>query len=434
MTSMRLRIFLLLVLMTTLVWGGAVGWVQWQTRQEVQRVLDRRLMESARMVSSLIGETQVVPRMQAPASARDFEHAPQLSCQIWTSDGSLVARSSSAPTEMLATAQEGFSEREINGERWRVYTVQVPDTTYRVMVGDSLGVRDGLINSVIQSLIIPAVLALLALGLLSWSVLNTGLKPVQRIAQALAVHDPKTLPPLEAPSDAAELHPIVEALNQLMQRVKNARQRETEFTAAAAHEIRTPLAGIRLQAQIAATTQDPNTRADALLHIQTSVDRTAALVGNLLTLAHEDEGMTVGTDERSWTALSTLLGHATDDARLELVSPDTELFVEPTRFALVLVNLMSNAIRHADKTIRIAIEAGPQGKVLVVEDDGEGVQAGDLPLLGQRFYRPSRSTSTGSGLGLSIAKVAAQAHNADLNFKPSGLGGLKVEISGLEFR
>ena len=434
MTSMRLRIFLLLVLMTSLVWGGSVIWVQWQTRQEVQHVLDRRLMESASMVSSLIGEGQVAPVIRPPAPAGDYEYAQQLSCQIWTLGGDLVARSSSAPSEMLAASEDGFSERKINGEHWRVYTVKVPDTTYRVMVGDSLAVRDGLVTSVVQSLLFPALLGLAALGLLFWSVLNSGLSPVRRMAQALAARDPKTLPPLDAPADASELHPIVDAVNHLMTRVKSARQREAEFTAAAAHEIRTPLAGIRLQAQVAASTSDPKTRGEALSQIQSSIDRTALLVSNLLTLAQEDESAIVVPKDRKWTALSKLLDPTLRDPRLELPAQEKLLLVEPDRFALVLNNLLSNAIRHADNAIKIAFETDREGSVVVIEDDGQGVKPADLPQLGQRFYRPSGSTSMGSGLGLSIAKSAAEAHGASLSFMPSKLGGLRIEIRGIAAR
>lgn len=434
MTSMRLRIFLVLILMTTLVWGGSVVWVQLQTRAEVQRVLDRRLMESAGMVSSLIGEGQVVPVIRPPAPATGLGDGQKLSCQIWTLGGDLVAKSNSAPSQMLATSEEGFSQRTINGETWRVYTVQVPRTPYWVMVGDSLAVRDGLVGSVVQGLLLPALLGLVVLGFLIWGALDAGLRPVRRMAAALVGRDTKTLPPLDLPSDASELHPVVHAVNDLMARVMAARQRETEFTAAAAHELRTPLAGIRIQAQVAASTSDPQARADALKLIQTSVDRTARLVTNLLTLAREDEASPLNEADRRWLTLGDLLAPLNTDKRLQIIGSERTLHVVPARFELVLSNLLTNAIAHAHQKIRIAVEDQADGPVLIVEDDGAGVSPDELSKLGQRFYRPANSRSDGSGLGLSIAKSAVTAHGAKLGFTASPLGGLRIEIRGLAIR
>lgn len=431
MTSMRLRIFLVLILMTSLVWGGSVVWVHLQTRVEVQRVLDRRLMESAGMVSSLIGEGQVVPVIRPPVPASGLSEARKLSCQIWTLNGDLVAKSNSAPTQMLAASEEGFSQRTINGETWRVYTVQVARTPYWVMVGDSLAVRDGLVSSVVRGLLLPALLGLVVLSLLIWGALDAGLYPVRRMADALVGRDPKTLLPLELPANASELHPVVHAVNDLMGRVMAARQRETEFTSAAAHELRTPLAGIRIQAQIAASTSDTQARANALKMIQSSVDRTARLVTNLLTLAREDDASPLNEEDRRWLTLGELLPPLNTDNRLQILGSERKLHVEPARIELVLGNLMTNAVTHAKQTIRIAIEGQSNTAVLIVEDDGVGVSQDELSKLGQRFYRPASSRSEGSGLGLSIARSAVNAHGGELRFKTSTLGGLRVEISGL---
>ena len=113
MSSIRLRLFATLALVTALVWGGAVVWVEIQTRAEVQRVLDRRLMESARMVSSLMQAGSVRPAMQAPESGAADVYDRQLSCQIWSLEGDLIGRSQSAPAERLSEGGDGFSERTI---------------------------------------------------------------------------------------------------------------------------------------------------------------------------------------------------------------------------------------------------------------------------------------------------------------------------------
>lgn len=434
MTSMRLRIFLYLVLMTTLVWGAAAVIVQLHTRAEVQRVLDKRLMESARMVSSLIGEGQVVPAIRSASPTSPFSGQSQLSCQIWTMGGELVARSNSAPSESLASETEGFSERTVNGEAWRVYSMRVSGSPYLVAIGDSLALREGLVGSVVQGLLWPALIGLLVLGVLIWGALERGLRPVEELTRALAKRGPDDLLPVHPPKGASELKPFAQAVNDLVARLKSARQREREFTSAAAHELRTPLAGIRLQAQVAASTTDAQARKQALLLIQTSVDRTAHLVGNLLTLAREDDRQPMRDHDKQWLCLDDMLAPYRTDKRLRLRNEMSELHVDPARFGVVISNLLSNASAAARSAIEVSIEHTDKGPLLVVEDDGRGVPQDELSKLGQRFYRLPHSPSTGSGLGLSIVSAAVKAHSGHVRFTSSALGGLRVEIIGLDIR
>ena len=236
MSSIRLRLFVTLALVTALVWGGAVVWVEIQTRAEVQRVLDRRLMESARMVSSLMQAGSVRPAIQAPDTGAADVYDRQLSCQIWSLEGDLIGRSQSAPAERLSEGGDGFSERTIRGERWRVYTVHDRDAGFRVMVGDNLAVREHLVGNVVTALIGPAVLGLLVLGVLIWWSVGRGLTPIRQMTRSLAVRDAEDLTALDVSPDARELRPFALALNDLMSRLGAARRREAEFTAAAAHE------------------------------------------------------------------------------------------------------------------------------------------------------------------------------------------------------
>ena len=213
MSSIRLRLFATLALVTALVWGGAVVWVEIQTRAEVQRVLDRRLMESARMVSSLMQAGSVRPAMQAPESGAADVYDRQLSCQIWSLEGDLIGRSQSAPAERLSEGGDGFSERTIRGERWRVYTVHDRDAGFRVMVGDNLAVREHLVGNVVTALIGPAVLGLLVLGVLIWWSVGRGLTPIRQMTRSLAVRDAEDLTALDVSPDARELRPFALALN-----------------------------------------------------------------------------------------------------------------------------------------------------------------------------------------------------------------------------
>jgi two-component system sensor histidine kinase QseC len=432
MMSIRTRLFAILALVTALVWGGAVIWVEVQTRNEVQRVLDRRLMESARMVSSMMQPGSLSPVVNEEEGGRLAAYDQQLACQIWSMQGELIARSRSAPSAMLASGADGFSERVINGERWRVYTVHVPEGGYRVMVGDNLAVREHLVGSVVTGLLGPAVLGLLALGVLIWWSVGAGLQPIQQMTQALASRRADDLTPVDVAPGGKDLQPFVSALNDLIARVSEARRRETEFTAAAAHELRTPLAGLRVQAQIAANATDEGVRKHALEQIQTSVDRTARLVTGLLALAREDEAA-IEADDRRWIDLRALF--ASDaDARLEAPDQAFQIHVQPDRFETAAANLLANAQAMASSRIRVAVEGQGNDAILVVEDDGPGVSTADLERLGRRFFRTSDAPVGGSGLGLSIVLSTMKAHGGAVRFTPSALGGLRVELHGLPIR
>ncbi len=139
MTSLRTRLFAILVTATGLIWLCAVAWIYLQTKSEVEHVLDTRLQEAARMVSSLVSDSGGVgssnPQLGVVApELASYER--QLSCQVWSISGQLVARSSGAPEEKLSQESDGFSERTIDGEAWRVFTVQDITKGTRVMVGD----------------------------------------------------------------------------------------------------------------------------------------------------------------------------------------------------------------------------------------------------------------------------------------------------------
>ena len=432
MMSIRTRLFAILALVTALVWGGAVVWVEVQTRNEVQRVLDRRLMESARMVSSMMQPGSLSPVVNEEGGGRLAAYDQQLACQIWSMQGELIARSRSAPSAMLASGEDGFSERVIDGERWRVYTVHVPEGGYRVMVGDNLAVREHLVGSVVTGLLGPAVLGLLALGVLIWWSVGAGLRPIQQMTQALASRRADDLTPVDVAPGGKDLQPFVSALNDLIARVSEARRRETEFTAAAAHELRTPLAGLRVQAQIAANATDEGVRKHALEQIQTSVDRTARLVTGLLALAREDEAA-IEADDRRWIDLRALFANDAD-ARLEVLDQAFRIYVQPDRFETAAANLLANAQAMASSRIRVAVEGQGNDAILVVEDDGPGVSTADLERLGRRFFRTSDAPVGGSGLGLSIVLSTMKAHGGAVRFTPSALGGLRVELHGLPIR
>lgn len=413
MTSLRRRLFLILLAATGLIWLCAVAWISIGSRSELERVLDTRLQEAARMVHSLVmagggmgtaGAAASLP----PASPGGYER--QLSCQIWAFDGRLLARSSGAPDATLADEGEGFSDREVNGETWRVYTIVDPEKDVRVVVGDRIGLRDRLVRDLVAGLAAPALLVMPLLGLLIWWSLGRGLRPLNSAAEEIATRegdDMRPVPPDGAPS---EILPLIGALNGLFAKVEAARAHERDVTAFAAHELRTPLAGLKTQAQVALAARDPGIRENALRQIILSVDRTSRLVRQLLALARLDAGAVGAARE---TSIGQVLREVVDavprpDGVAVTVEADLERrarALDPDALTLLLRNLHENAVQHMPAGTVHWFADGPDS--LVVEDEGPGIPEAELGLVRQRFYRGRAATRAGSGLGLAIAEAAA---------------------------
>ncbi len=190
MKSLRLRLFVILLVATGIVWLSAVGWIYFSTRQQVERVLDARLREAAHMVDSLITDRRIdiasAAKMGVEANSRfelgDRPYERQLSCQIWSLSGNLVGRSDGAPQQALSTHDSGFQQTVIDGDTWRVYAVVNKSLGVRVLVGDSLQVRRKLVDDVIKGLLLPAALILPALAALIWLSVGRGLLPLRRLA------------------------------------------------------------------------------------------------------------------------------------------------------------------------------------------------------------------------------------------------------------
>lgn len=450
MISIRRRLFIALLAATGMVWLSAVIWIQHSTRQEVSHVLDRRLEESARMVASLIG------RQGLPGAVHDAQpgagglfgpdeplFSRQLVCQVWGLDGRLKSESAGAPAEPLAAeAASGFSQRDIRTEaglqHWRVYTYVDEALGIRVMVGDALAVREGLVNGVVIGLLAPALLILPVLALLIWLGVGRGLQPLSEFARLLRNRSAQDLRPLPAEGAAAELTPMIAALNGLFARVEGQREREQSFTAFAAHELKTPLAGLKTQAEIAAMAPDEATRAHALAQISRGVARTDRLARQLLDLTGAEAA---APPQEALSPLRQILSDVLQDLKnlsqnlgvpitCDLPPEAAEALVGPM-LAPALRNLVENALQASPRGEAVSIRVGVAGEELriLISDRGPGIAPEDRPRITERFYRGRRQKSGGgSGLGLTIAEAAAARMGGSLTLAPAIGGGESAEL------
>lgn len=448
MKSMRANLLLILFITTGAAWLSAAAWIYFSTQSQVEQVLDARLREAARMVDSLLTDERIEIASAAHSLGdagieRDWDaddYTRQLSCQIWSLSGEMVGRSEAAPTQRLAHDGDGFSQTMIDGETWRVYTVLNPERGVQVMVGDKLKIRQSLVNGVMMGTLLPMTLMLPIGGLLIWLAVRGGLAPLDRMAMALAARRADDLRPVGDEAGPSELRPMLAALNDLFARVESAREREKSFTAFAAHELKTPLAGVKTQAQIALSSTDDEVKARALAQIAGGVDRSSRLVSQLLDLAAAD------ASEGDHPSRPADLDRVLEEAK-RAVAPlgqrrGAAFIVTGERGASVacgealattaLKNVLENALLHSPEGGKISIvtEREDQLVSITVADDGPGMGADDIVHATERFFRGQGPQSSGTGLGLAIVETVAKRAGGTLSIaNRDETGGLIVRLT-----
>jgi two-component system sensor histidine kinase QseC len=236
-----------------------------------------------------------------------------------------------------------------------------------------------------------------------------------------------------------EVAPLVAQLDELFARIRDRLDSERRFTSDAAHELRTPIAGIRAQAESALAAADADARDAALGRVVVACDRLSRIVSQLLTLARMDE---MPLDDRVTCRLGELARDVVADlapqahaAGIDLgiaAVEDAAVRADPLLAEVLVRNLVDNAVRYAGRGARIDVRVVREGDmaVLVVTDDGPGVPAADLARLGQPFFRADQPSGTGTGLGLSIVARIAERHGGVVQYRPGpGDRGLSVRVS-----
>ncbi len=277
------------------------------------------------------------------------------------------------------------------------------------------------------------------LGVLLWIAVTLGLAPLGAVGRAVARRDPANLTPLEVGSPPREVAPLVASLNALFERMRASMEHERRFTADAAHELRTPIAALRAQAQVALAADDTAARRHALEGVLAGCDRAAHLVEQLLTLARLDparaDASGAGADlAAAVRAVAATHAQAALERGLELIvdaPASAAVAVEPALLQALLRNLVDNAVRYAGGVgteVRIEVVGGER-PVCRISDDGPGIPTEERSRLGERFFRREGTGERGSGLGLSIVRRIADLFGADVRFDSAAGGrGLCVTV------
>jgi two-component system sensor histidine kinase QseC len=281
--------------------------------------------------------------------------------------------------------------------------------------------------------------ALPLLGLVAAWAVHRGVLPLRRLSQLLSERAPQALDEVVLPDATTEMAPMLHALNRLFVRIGTLMESERRFTADAAHELRTPIAAIRTQAQVALAETDDALRRHALRATLQGCDRAARLVDQLLTLSRLEAQAPAPTGPPA--DLAALVRQAVADAapaalakqqQLELVAGlPCPVHADSTLLAALARNLVDNAIRYSpsEATIRVTVALHEGHARLQVQDSGPGLADAEVQRLGERFFRVLGTGESGSGLGWSIVRRIAAVQGAQVQVSSSAeLGGLHVEV------
>ncbi|HEY5579580.1 MAG TPA: ATP-binding protein [Rhodoferax sp.] len=438
--SLQARLLAPLLGLLTVVWLGAAVLIWFDASHELDELLDGHLAQAAALlVMQQSGAHESDSVEDAPSL---HKYTPKVVFQVFH-EGRLVLRSTNAGTVPISKTEQGFSTvRLADDAQWRVFATRGVERDVQVYVGEQTESRDSILWAVLQGVLLPLVIALPLLALVGWWAVRQGLAPLRHLSQVLARRRPQAMEPLLIPDLSTEMVPMVQALNGLFERIEQMLVSERRFTADAAHELRTPIAAIRAQAQVALGAGDDAAQRDhALQFTLAGCDRATRLVEQLLTLARLETAPASADDVLATVDLSAVTRRvAADLAPTALARGQTLALEAPspcpvagdeTLIGVLVRNLIDNALRYspnnAQVVVSVAIESGQA--VLRVQDSGAGMTEPEIARLGERFYRVLGSDQPGSGLGWSIVKRIATVFGAQVQVSRSErLGGLAVAV------
>jgi len=448
--SIKRRLLVGLLSITAIVIVLATINNYFDTRHEIEELFDAQLVQAARSLLALSShelheQLAFNDQKTSPDSAlheagpiQIHKYERSLEFQIWLVDRHLAVRSESAPNTPLSNKEKTFTDINVNGTHLRVYALTNEENTIQVQVAENVAEREKLSNSIALQLMASLAVILPLLAILISVVVAKTIAPLNRIASEIEMRGGDDLHAVSDNDVPNEAKPMVTALNQLFNRLRIAFENISRFTADAAHELRTPLAGLKVNAQVALNATDDAVRNEALKIVLSSVDNTTVLVEQLLMLSRLDPDAGLGKNEHTnfhKICEEIIADMATDAIRkkieigLDAINP-AMVMGRHAMLSILLRNLIQNAIRYTPPQgiIDVSLKQENEQICLTVSDSGPGIPEKEREDVFRRFYRVHGSDTPGTGLGLSIVQRIVEIHQAKLTLTTSPHGGLQVTV------
>lgn len=437
--SLRRRLLGLLLGGIATVWSLTMACSYLDAHHEIDQLFDAQLAQSAQTLLALATHDDEDERIGDLSAVGDAGHEYQrrLRFQIWRQDGRLAMRSENAPETPL-TVSGGFAEHGDAQTLWRTYSQWNREHSLQVQVAEDHAIRDQLSGNVAWRLLLPALFGLPVIGLGAWLATRRGLATLDTLAGQIASRHPAQLQAIVPASAPDEIRPLLEALNRLLARVEQTLDAERRFTADAAHELRTPLAALQAQAQVALQARNDEERQRSLGQLQIGLARAAHLVEQMLLLARLDPERGLPAPEKLdlcplVESVCAELGSAilARDLDFDFSAESGGSVLGQREWLRVLVrNLLDNAIRYTPQggSLRLCVVRDADTTWLRLADSGPGIPEAERQRVLQRFHRLHAGDVPGSGLGLAIVARIAALHAARLRLEESASGGLLVSV------
>ena len=401
------------------------------TLAEVDDLFDYQLRQLALSLRDQAFHNAFAPPTENVEEESDFV------IQVWSPEGVRVYYSQPHKT-LPGLVQIGYNTIETPEGNWRVFATQLNSLV--IQVAQPSGVRNAMALKAAIHLMTPLSALLPVLSVLIWIVVSRGLAPLDRLAKAVGTRSPKSLAPLPEEKVPTEVLPVVRSLNGLLERLAEALTAQKAFIADAAHELRTPIAAMQLQAQLVEKAQTEEEAQAALADLKAGILRAGHAVRQLLTLARQDPDIaarpfvSVALAELARSVIGDQIAlAAAKDIDLGLAEADERALVlgDTEALRILLANLVENAVRYtpAGGRVDVHIRVEADGRPAVeVEDTGPGIPAKDQARVFDRFFRGEATSEPGTGLGLAIVKTVADRHAAAVELGNVAPQGLRVRV------
>lgn len=428
------------------VWPISIALTHYFANSVASYPYDQALREHVSALARQVVLDKAGPQLLLSQSARALLRSDEVDnvyFRVGTLEGRQIGGDAGLPlmpTELVEAMLPGsvyFRDAEYKNDDVRfAYTLlsdpALPKNKWALVeVGETLEKRSQLANKIIASVIVPQFIIIPLAVLLVWFGLSKGLQPLTRLREAMQNRRAGDMALISTQRVPEELAPLVETFNSMLERVQRNMAVQQRFIADAAHQMRTPLTGLKTQAQLALREPDPAMLRTSLVQIATSVDRAAHLVNQLLTLART-EGSDQAQHQHEAMDLNPVLREMVEDWVMQAVSKEIDLGFEAAKGPAMIwgnafllrelsKNLIDNALRYTPRggTVTIRLVAHGDFILLEIEDNGIGISEEQSELVFERFYRVSDSGVEGSGLGLSIVREIATQHRASVSLRPN---------------
>jgi two-component system sensor histidine kinase QseC len=430
---------------------GAAAWLGFDAGQdEAAELFDARLATSARVLAALVAPHAQAARAGAPVivaipgpletaehdapTSLGHHYETKIAFQVLDAQGRLLMRSAAAPQAPFAPAEAGFSTQRFDGHAWRVFALRAGELWVQAAERDD--VRTELSGKLALATVAPLIVGIPVLLVLLGLLTRYGLRPLADLARRIAGRPAGTLEPIRLPRSTREIAPVVEALNGLL-------ERERRFTADAAHELRTPLAALKVHTQNAVRAASAEERKASLERVQAAVERSARLAEQMLAYSRATAARSAAPAQA--VSLRQVLEDALDDvlpalrARGQKIAVTTEPPVDEIvvpgdheKLVSLVRNLLDNAARYAPErsTVQVELHQGPESVSLSVTDEGPGIPAELRERVFESYYRIPGAPGEGSGLGLAIVREIAAQHGATVGITQGAQGrGTRVAVT-----